>query len=432
MKRIILQICLICISLTSLAQNTSEPLDVYLKNSQYQKALDYLDSQEPTKNILLQKAQCYKALQNYNKPVEILTSLTKEYPDDIEIKSELAVCYKLAGQTNKSITCYNDLIDFDPANIYFKIQKADILYQEEKYKDALAIYKNIYEQESLSNIARRIGQCFEKTQAADSAIIFYKKAWESNPDDGFSCGSLINLLMNIFRTEEGLSYSETYLKRNPHDQQINLLNGICLYKLENYEKAVVRFTQCYENGDHSMLLNTCLGTSYYKLKDYSNALPFLEEAFYQDESNNNTLSSLATTYKETGNTKKAVDLYKRLLDRSIPSNYTLYYYSKNLAEAYIANKDYQDAIEAYLSALKFAGNYQKMDIYFSIAEIYEHSLKSNKNALIYYRLYKKHLEEHLSSLKDSSNPEEKKVSEAEEKLRHLEKHIKSIEKPINK
>lgn len=431
MKRILCQICLIGISLITLAQKTSETLDEYLKNNQYQKALVYLDTQEQTKDILLQKVFCYKALQNYSKPIEILIILSKKNPDNIQIKSELAACYRLAGHIQKSIAGYDDLIKLDPANTYFKIQKADILFQEGKYKEALSIYKTVHKNDEYSDVTRRIGQCFEKTQATDSAIIFYRKAWENNPGDGFSCGSLINLLINSFRVEEGLAYSETYMRRDPSNAQINLLNGICLYKMDNYEKAIARFTKCHQEGDDSMLLNTCLGTSYYMKKDYQKALPFLENAFYQDESDNNLLSFLATTYKETGNAKKAIDLYKRLLDRSKPSNYTLYSYSKNLAESYIADTNYEEAVDTYLGAMRYAANYQKMDIYFSVAEIYEHSLKSNKNALIYYKQYKKVLEEFLSGLKDTSTPETDKIKEAEGKLRHLNEHIIKLEKLIS-
>jgi tetratricopeptide (TPR) repeat protein len=349
--------------------------------------LEYISTQEPTKELLLQQAMCYKALGSYQKAVEILEMLSTEYTENIRVKSELANCYTVLGRRQAGIDCYNDLILIDSTNLYYQIQKAELLYQGGKYDMALDLFYTVYSHTQSPNTLTQIAQCYEKMNQIDSAMVYYKSAWEVNPHDGFSAASLVNLCLKDKRIPEALAYSTRYMESDTTNQQMNLLNALTYYVMDNYEEAVTRFRKCYEAGDSSLVVNRSLGISYYSLKDNYEAEIYLDKAFRQDTTNNNVLYCLAVASNELADHKKAIPLFEKLLSRTIPTDLTLYLYYKGLASAYDKGSHFDNAVDSYLKALEYAGTNQKMTVYYTIGQLYENQMQDTDNALVYYRYY---------------------------------------------
>lgn len=410
------------------SQNTENTLDNYILNFQYQKALEYIATQEPTKELLLQQALCYKALGSHQKAVEILQILSADYPENIRIKSELANSYTVLGRRQAGIDCYDDLIRIDSINLYYKIQKAELLYQQGRYDKALDIFYTVYNHNQSPNTLTQIAQCYEKMNQADSAMIYFKSAWELNPYDSFSAASLVNLCIKNKRIPEALIYSTQYMESDTTNQQMNLLNALTYYVMDNYEESATRFKKCYQAGDSSLVVNRSLGISYYSLKDNYEAEIYLDKAYSQDTTNNNVLYCLAVASNELADHKKAIPLFRKLLDRTIPPDLTLYLYYKGLASAYDKGSHFDDAINTYILASKYGGPNQKMTTYYTIANIYENSLKNNTEALVYYKLYREGLVEYLEGLRKKENPDSSDIEEALSSIKYLDKHIESLQK----
>lgn len=104
------------------------------------------------------------------------------YPEDMHIKNELALCYQHTGNWKAGIDCYENMIGADPANIYFRMQKADMLYNLENYNNALNLYQNILGEKQNTTILKQIDRCFENLHKTDSTQLYYKKAWDMNPN----------------------------------------------------------------------------------------------------------------------------------------------------------------------------------------------------------------------------------------------------------
>lgn len=413
--------CLVSIS----AQN---PLNGYLRNFQYQKALDYIDTQEQTKELLIQKGFCYKSLGDYQKALEILYPLSKEYVNDFQIITEMAFCYEALSQRELSIDCYNKLISLDSANVYFRMQKADLLYQQEKYRQSLDLFQYINIHHEMPNASKRIAQCFEKLNMADSAMVYYKAAWDRNFNDGFSASSLVNLCLKNKRALEALGYSDLYLEKDTTNRQMNLLNALSYYSVDDYEGAIVRFKKCYDRGDGSLVVLRSLGISYYSMNDSYNAQPLLEEAFRQDTTNNNVLYCLAIACNDMGEHKKAIPYFIKLLERTIPPDLTLYLYYRNLGSAYDKGSHFREAADTYVKALTYGGENQKMNLYYMIGNLFESSLDDKDKAITYFKLYKTSLSDYLNSLKVKENVDPNEVEEIESKARYLDLHILKLEK----
>jgi hypothetical protein len=289
------------------------------------------------------------------------------------------------------------------------------------------LFKEIYGRNNSPNTLTQIAQCFEKMNQADSAMVYFKAAWDTNPSDSYSAASLVNLCLKAGRSLEALAHSTTYLEKDSTDQQMNLLNALTYYVMDNYEEAISRFKKCYEAGDSSLIVNRSLGISYYSLRENYEAEIFLDKAFRQDTTNNNVLYCLAVSSNELADHKKAIPLFRKLLDRTIPPDLTLYLYYKGLASAYDKGSLFEDAVEAYKKALIYAGTNQKMTINFAIGQLYENQVKDSSNALIYYQNYRNDLNGYLEGL-IRKNETDENIDDTKKRLKYLDEHIKELTK----
>jgi tetratricopeptide (TPR) repeat protein len=428
-KQIFLISLFITCIFSAFSQNTESNLAELLKNYQYQKALEYIETQELTKELLFQKALCYKALGEYQRAVLILELLDKEYKDDVQILSELAICYQATANRKGSIECYDELIRIDTANIYFKIQKADLQFQQGKYEDALNLFKNIYRQNNSPNTLKQIAQCYEMMNEADSAMTYYRKTLSENPSDAFSAASLTNICLKEGFLPEGKDCSQAFMDMDTTNLQINLLNALCYYASEEeYEEAINRFVLCEQRGDTGLILNRSLGTSYYLIKDYYDAELYLDKAFRQDTTNNTVLYALATSSMELGDHRKSIPLFSKLQNRIKPDSTLQYLCLKNLALSYQKGGQYKDAAETYIKSLDYARTDSKMNIYYTIANIYDSQLDDPQNALTYYMPYRETLANYLSTLNNEPEKNKERIKDSENRIKALDEHILELKK----
>lgn len=431
MKKQLFTILFFFVSLSSVfAQDTKNELSNYLHNFQYQKALEYIETQTATKELLQQKAFCYKALGNYYKSIEILEPLAIEYKNDIPIKVELALNYQMVSLFHQSAEVYDELIRMDSMNSYFKIQKADLLYQQSKYNEALVIYQSLISQGSSNTMLKRSAQCFDKMNLPDSAMLYYKKAWEMNDKDAFSAANYINLCLKNKHILEAQVFSDIYIERDSTDKQINLLNALAYYTLDLYEEAVARFDKCYQQGDSSLIVNRSLGIAHYSLGESEQAIKYLDKAYAQDSTNMNVLYCLAVTCNDMLQYDKATEYFNNLLSRTIPPDMTLYLYYKGLGSAYAGNEQNKDAIEAYKLALNYAGDNQKMYLYPRIANLYEFFLQDEAEACKYYQLQYASLNNYLEGLKMQEKKDSAEIATGELRVSKLDEYIRNLQTRI--
>lgn len=432
-KRISSLLLIVFASVSVFTQNRQGQLEEYLRNFQYQQALEYIDTQEPTKELFVQKALCYKSLNDFHSAINILLPLSQEYSGDIQIKAELAQCYEAISHFQSGIKCYNEIIKLDSANLYFKTKKADLLANISNYKEAIGLYMEVLKEKPLPSIIKRTARCYDNMNMPDSAISFYSKAWAMDSTDSYAVANLTNLFLKSKHYGNAIQVSDLYLRKDSADKQINLLNALAYYGLDLYEEAAERFGRCYAAGDTSLIVNRALGISYYSLGKSEQAIPHLENAYRMDTLNNNVLYCLGVTYNDTYNYEKAIDPFTKLLDRTIPGNMTLYLYYRGLAIAYDQSEHPREGVENYRKALQYANEKQKMDILFPLANLMNYDLDDREGSLGYYKLYREELITYITRLKEKENEDNKKrLADAERKLDNLDSFIENMEKVLTK
>ena len=410
------------------AQEKDTLLTNYLRNAQYQRAIEYIDMQDTTKNLAYQKALCYKWLNNYSKAIEILKTVHENYPDDIPVQMELAQCYEANLQYAQSIDCYERLTKADSTNTYFQVRKADLLYRAEKYTTALENYLQINpETYNPTYLKKSIALCYEKLNLPDSAKVCYQTAWEMDTSDIFSALSLVKLCIQQKDYANTLSYSEKFLAADTTNNPMNVLNAIAYYNLNEYEKAVPRFEKCRAAGDSSLQVIRSLGISYFFLQNDSAAYPYLHRAYERDTANITVLYALAQVGYNLAQYPEAIDAYKKLIENELPNRNALYNYYNGLAQACEKDSLYQDAKNFYMTASQFASsNGQSMTLYFNLAALLETYLKEYSLAVFYYTQYQATLMNYQDSLLGNPNPDPEETKAIEIKLKALAEHISQL------
>lgn len=417
------------------AQNKYPIVDDYISNYQFDKALECINNEDITKELLQKKAICYKGLDNYSKAIEVLAFLEQEYPDDLKLKSEMALCYQALSDWSRSLKCYDELIKQDSVNIYYKIKRADMLFRLDNYKDALSDYIVLSDIYKLNNMIKRSAQCFENMNQPDSAAVYYSKAIEADTTDVFSIISLININIKEERFGNAMKLSDDFVRKDSTNKQINLLNGLSYYGADQYEKAIPRFERCYLNGDSSLVVNRSLGISYYSLAQNEEARPLLVKAYEQDPKNLRVLYCLAVVSNDLKDYADATRYFGMLLDKTIPADMYLYIYYRGLAKAHEGLKEYQQAANNYAEAVKYGQKNQKMHLYFTLAGIHDYELAQSSIALGYYRKYQEGLKDYVDDLKKKENKDELEIAEiknVEGSINSLNSHIGRLEKALAK
>jgi len=407
-------------------QEQVEPdtLQMYISNAQYRQAIEFINEKEPTKDLLFQKVLCYKFLNDYSSAIEILDTLSEEYPDNIPVILQLAVCYEAVAQYPKSIDCYDHLLRIDSTNTYFAVRKADLLFRSEKYSLALDAYSRVDSTYNPNYIAKSMAACYEKMNQPDIAKDYYGKAWELNERDAYSANSLVKIYLKNEDYLSAYTCSEKFIGNDSTNTTMNALNAYVYYNMKYYDIAIERFEKCLQQGDSSLLVNRSLGLSYYLAGKDSLARPFLQQAFLQDTTNNNVLYNLGKVNYDLGYYADAVDCFGKMAENLVPSDVLIFSLYKSLAMAQEKNGTFEDALETYLKALSHTqDNNDKMGLFFSMATIADKELKTYNSAIYYYKEYRRCLFNYQNSLKDEQKDE---IAEVESKLTALDEYIKQL------
>lgn len=214
----------------------------------------------------------------------------------------------------------------NPANLNYQKLKAEILTENNDPIEAIKTVENLKKQNLCSYEYER------KIKSLEQFILYKtKKAeWEKNyhlgyyyyfeNDDSKSIRTLQNALASKKRGDNGAIYalmSEVYLDMN------------------EFEKASDTAKKSYKiNKNNSKALVT-LGDLSYRDKNYKQALDYYKKASAQDKKSYTPLIKEAQTYQQLANTKKAKELYTKVL-KNHSDSWEAYY---NVALLTTSDKD---------------------------------------------------------------------------------------------
>lgn len=370
-------------------QDSLKLIDEYLKTAQYRCALALLDSMNLTDTLLEKKAICHVNLYEYPQAIAILYKLSRENTGNIPVRLRLASIYEAVQKYSLALACYEELMELDPANDYYKIQKANSLYACEKINQALEQYKALCDSCDNVYLLKRLAMCYEKLNNDKSARYYYAMAWDQDTTDVYAAASLVKLLIKGGQYELAKFASDRYIAFDSTYNTMNSLNAYAYYNLNMYKEAAQRFEKCLQRGDSSLFVTRGLGTTYFFMENDSLANPMLELAYKADTTNSQVLYALAQTCFNLEKYQDAIKYYEILLEKDIPSDYKLYRYYSAIGDAYHKGGRLEPAVRSFfMASARTTDNEEHMILYEKLANIYDYELNSYLNAVNYYNKYR--------------------------------------------
>ena len=319
----------------------------YLDKSYYDLALQEADAMEAVNphdiGVLMERAQTYMEMEEYDKCLDLVGRLVQEYRVYAALATALEAYrrqWDASGviQTGRQlIQCFPDYVKpyVDIAKVYLDLQYTKELQEllaEAKEKGIESAYLEAYayqkDQKTATNQIQKKVEQFRKTfldHVENGDLSFYEPGLRELTEYLYQVpGAYLLVERGIFHKaahhyEEAIKDYEQVLAYVP--QQIYALNGMSqVYKHQgNYEQAVICLRKAIlfdEEGDLQPGACMDMADLYMRLADYDKALEYLEQYVRYADSKKLNISSyklgkIATGYIRCGKYDMAVKIFEK-------------------------------------------------------------------------------------------------------------------------
>lgn len=393
-KLILLVIANCMCATTTVAQQAT--IQEAIRQYDHPLAIKLIEKEKPTFEYEMQKAKCYKALNDYCSAINILESVVTHYPITIYTYMELSDCYFQIGNQTKARENLIKALALSPQN---------------------------------SIILRQLGESCEKENKKDSTEYYYLRVIEQNPKDIITIERLCKSFIKNDELIKCVQLTEQCLKNDTTNIIINRLNGVSNCLIGNYPRAIEQLSKIYKTDSTSYDTNYFLGMSYFESKKIFHSLKYLEKAYTKDSTNLNTLYCLGTIYYNIGNFKLSLKCFEAGINIIKQKDDMLYKFYLGQSNMFHMAKKYQE--EAITLETAYNCNINKALLTLKIASIYDLAIKDTDKAIYWTELYLRKTDPKLTKGNDKegvSDSTDKYRKEAEKRLKELKDMLKNSKK----
>lgn len=330
------------------------PNDISLRLA-YAKMLDKLQQEDEAVeqyNFVLSKTTDNK---------DVLYSLERIYkrkleesPNDAAITANLGAIMQKEGNFDEALRYYSKAEYLDPSNINTRLNVGTLYQQKGDYKTAITAYDSvliIYPDNIQANLYK--AQSLAAMGDSKGALEQYKKVLAKDPDNEIAQNDMLNMVKDTMTTAQFVDYIK---KNNPNNAANVLYNyALDLHKQNKLADAITIYNEVIK-------LNSSNSEAYVNLAI----------AQGQDKNYEAAIATLNTANAKFPNNKQVSDTIKSINAQSTDEKL-------EKAANYYNNKDYQNAINEYLT-IKPATS----DTMLAIASAYQ-NMGDNAKAIEYYK-----------------------------------------------
>lgn len=362
-----------------------------MRSYRYREALALLERAPESEENQLLKAECYQMLNDYPAALEIYKSLTTSKNESVGILTAAADCASQAGEYKLSLSYWLKARELSPDNLYLKSRVAVAYYRAGDWQGTLTAAEEVFRQDSIPMLLRMAGDAHIRLDDG-LGLFYYEKALEKDPADHLALRNLSEIYYSMQFYDSVLVRTERYLEEIDREQTtISQLNGMAHYSAGNYPKAIERLQNNVILGDSTYTTTYFLGMSYYASQRYFEAIRWLALAYEQaPQTDVSLLYHYGTALSRTYDRKKGIAILKEGVEKIESVQEMLYDFDISLAEAYDRSNEPSQAITCYQSAFK-----RDPDAYlllYNIALTYDHMMEY-ESALTYYERFVKNIPE---------------------------------------
>lgn len=193
----------------------------------------------------------------------------------------------------------------NPSNLNYKKLKAEIAVENDKPEEAVKIVSELKKQNLYS---------YEYSRKVDSLeqYVLYKtkkQSWEKN----YHLGYYHYLENDNSKAIKTLLTALSEAKKNSNSAKIYALMSEVYFNMNEFEKASDVAKKAYKINSNMPKALVTLGDLNYRNKNYKTALKYYKQTASIDKSSYISLVKEANTYQKLNNTKKAKEIYQKIL-----------------------------------------------------------------------------------------------------------------------
>jgi tetratricopeptide (TPR) repeat protein len=287
--------------------------DATRKKGAYREAANYYQrclSFHPGNNYaLFGLADCYKAMNQYNKAIEIWEQYLLHDDKNITVLTRVADAYRKVRDFHHSREVYLRVLEMEQLNPYAIIGLGHLHYDFKEYREALFYWEKMLETglETVDiRVLTSIGNCHRKLKTFDQGIIYFEKALQRDSGNFYALFGLADCYRGMNQQEYSLDYWNKILEQDPRNK----------------------------------VILTRAGDAYRHKGDFDTAVEYYERAL-NIEFDTYAVMGLALTARDQGNLDEAVESLKKLIQQDT-KNYRLYV---ELADCLLKKGDRRQAVE---------------------------------------------------------------------------------------
>lgn len=253
----------------------------------------------------------------------------------------VALGYLKSNDFVNAETYIDSAINLNQQNLNYRKLKAEILSQGKKSKNALKIVDYMKSQPLYSTDFTR------KISSLEQFVLY--KSNKNYSEKMYHLGYYYyyeNELSKSARTLQG-----AFTAKKKFNKDVYALLSRVYFDMNEFEKAQDSAQKAYKIDSNNTQALLVLGDLSYRGKDFKSALKYYQKAESNDKTSFESSVRIAQTYEQLGKTKKALDIYEKLL-KTYNNCYVAYYKialsdkSKELAylkKAISINPNFKDA-----------------------------------------------------------------------------------------
>lgn len=298
----------------------------------------------------LQRA--FKAVQALKKKISTRTQEEETDIEDMsEVEKELAIIYWDMNQTDAALGVIDGYLAECPDNTDMLHLKVDVLVREDKPEDALRVCRKLADMEPDNFYTiLKLGNCWERLGKLGRAVECYEQILKKDAEFGPALRRLMYVYSYVSNREDNLEtckkavdYATRYIEATGavegYVERGNLY--IDLYELE---KAVADCKKAIELDSEAYYAYNNLGCALLKLRRIEEAIEPLKQAVEIDSDKDHLpYLNLAECYVLQKNYEEAIACYREAI-RLQPENVR---WEKEIAKIYVLEKKYDAAVAIY-------------------------------------------------------------------------------------
>ena len=185
-------------------------------------------------------ADCYKALNQYNKAIEIWEQYLQHDDRNITVLTRVADAYRKIRDFKQSKILYLRVLDMEQNNPYALIGLGHLHYDFKEYRDALYYWQKMLElnEDSVDiRVLTSIGNCHRKLKTFEQGIYYFERALKMDPDNFYALFGLADCYRGMNQQFRSVEYWNKILEKDPNNKVILTRAGDAYRNMGDYDLA---------------------------------------------------------------------------------------------------------------------------------------------------------------------------------------------------